>query len=101
MLHVVRAATAKMPRIGCRFTIWHRGILPGEELDRLDLRPARTAAEADFTGGERGWIGDNPFIFLRHSKKVRATADLLAHDPAERGAHGGLAAAKSLGFREP
>jgi UDP-glucose 4-epimerase len=26
----------------------------------------------EFTGGERGWIGDNPFIFL-DTKKVRAT----------------------------
>jgi UDP-glucose 4-epimerase len=26
----------------------------------------------EFTGGERGWIGDNPFIFLE-TKKIRAT----------------------------
>jgi len=26
----------------------------------------------EFTGGERGWIGDNPFIFLE-TKKVQAT----------------------------
>ncbi len=26
----------------------------------------------DFTGGDRGWIGDNPFIFL-DTKKIRAT----------------------------
>jgi UDP-glucose 4-epimerase len=24
--------------------------------------------ELEFTGGERGWIGDNPFIFLDTSK---------------------------------
>ena len=27
--------------------------------------------ELDFTGGDRGWIGDNPFIFLE-TKKVRS-----------------------------
>lgn len=33
----------------------------------LKLQP-----ELDFTGGERGWVGDNPFIFL-DTAKVRAT----------------------------
>ena len=28
--------------------------------------------ELQFTGGERGWVGDNPFIFL-DSTKVRQT----------------------------
>ena len=32
----------------------------------LGVRP-----QLDFTGGDRGWIGDNPFIFLE-TKKVRA-----------------------------
>jgi UDP-glucose 4-epimerase len=34
---------------------------------QLGLNP-----ELEFTGGERGWIGDNPFIFL-DTRKVRAT----------------------------
>lgn len=34
--------------------------------DHLGLTPKR-----DYTGGERGWIGDNPFIFL-DTKKVRS-----------------------------
>jgi UDP-glucose 4-epimerase len=34
---------------------------------RLGLDP-----ELEFTGGERGWIGDNPFIFL-DTKKIRDT----------------------------
>ena len=33
----------------------------------LELDP-----ELEFTGGERGWIGDSPFIFLE-TKKIRAT----------------------------
>jgi UDP-glucose 4-epimerase len=34
--------------------------------ERLGVNPART-----YTGGERGWIGDSPFIFL-DTKKVRS-----------------------------
>ena len=33
----------------------------------LDLKP-----RIEFTGGERGWIGDNPFIFLE-TEKIRST----------------------------
>jgi UDP-glucose 4-epimerase len=35
--------------------------------DALGLKP-----RLEYTGGERGWIGDNPFIFLE-TKKIRAT----------------------------
>jgi UDP-glucose 4-epimerase len=35
--------------------------------DALNLKP-----RLDFTGGERGWIGDNPFIFLE-TAKIQAT----------------------------
>ena len=35
--------------------------------ERLGLKP-----ELRFTGGERGWVGDNPFIFL-DTTKIRAT----------------------------
>jgi UDP-glucose 4-epimerase len=34
---------------------------------RLDLEP-----KLEFTGGDRGWIGDNPFIFL-DTRKIRET----------------------------
>jgi UDP-glucose 4-epimerase len=34
--------------------------------DELGVRPAR-----EYTGGERGWIGDSPFIFL-DTAKIRA-----------------------------
>lgn len=34
--------------------------------ERLGIDPVR-----DYTGGDRGWIGDNPFIFL-DTTKVRA-----------------------------
>jgi UDP-glucose 4-epimerase len=34
--------------------------------EALGVRP-----ELEYTGGDRGWIGDNPFIFL-DTKKIRA-----------------------------
>ncbi|HEY0790899.1 MAG TPA: NAD-dependent epimerase/dehydratase family protein [Chthoniobacterales bacterium] len=34
---------------------------------RLGVKP-----ELEFTGGERGWVGDNPFIFLE-TRKIQAT----------------------------
>ena len=49
----------------------HRRVLPGERLDRLDLRAPGVAPALDYTGGERGWIGDSPFIFL-DTAKIRA-----------------------------
>ena len=47
----------------------HRRILPGERLDRLDHRRTSGCDPAlTYTGGERGWIGDSPFIFLDTAK---------------------------------
>ncbi len=34
-------------------------------------RPGRAAPTCEYTGGERGWIGDNPFIFL-DTARIRA-----------------------------
>jgi len=34
--------------------------------DELGINPRR-----EYTGGERGWIGDNPFIFL-DCRRIRA-----------------------------
>jgi UDP-glucose 4-epimerase len=73
MLHVVRLRLARETK--------HRSVvfnLGAEQFctvkesiswicDHLGMRP-----ELHFTGGERGWIGDNPFIFL-DTKKLRAT----------------------------
>jgi UDP-glucose 4-epimerase len=36
-------------------------------VDRLGVNP-----EVEYLGGDRGWIGDNPFIFLE-TNKIRAT----------------------------
>ena len=73
MLHVTRAATARDARhrvqvynLGteeyCRVTDSIGWICEGLGLD----------PELRFTGGERGWVGDNPFIFL-DTAKVRQT----------------------------
>ena len=73
MLHVTRAHTAAKARHGVE--VYNLGTAEycqvkdsiGWICGHLGLRP-----ELRFTGGERGWVGDNPFIFLE-TKKVRAT----------------------------
>lgn len=48
---------------------------------RLGVRP-----KLEFTGGDRGWVGDNPFIFLE-TKKIQETgwrASILIHEAVER-----------------
>ena len=64
----------------------HRRVLPGERLDRLDHRaPRPRRPSCDYTGGDRGWIGDSPFIFLDTAQDPRARLDAEADDP--RGHH--------------
>ena len=73
MLHVTRAGTAARARHGVE--VYNLGTAEycqvkdsiGWICKHLGLQP-----ELRFTGGERGWVGDNPFIFLE-TKKVRAT----------------------------
>ena len=60
---------------------------------RLGVSPRLT-----YSGGDRGWIGDNPFIFL-DTKRIRSlgwTAE--AQHPARCRADGRLAADQSTGF---
>ena len=73
MLHVTRAGTAAKAKHGVE--VYNLGTAEycqvkdsiGWICKHLGLQP-----ELRFTGGERGWVGDNPFIFLE-TKKVRAT----------------------------
>ena len=73
MLHVTRAGTAREAKH--RVQVYNLGTEEycqvkdsiGWISEHLGIRP-----ELRFTGGERGWVGDNPFIFL-DTKKVRAT----------------------------
>jgi UDP-glucose 4-epimerase len=73
ILHVARAGTARGAKHGVQ--IYNLGTAEycqvkdsiGWICARLGLQP-----ELRFQGGERGWVGDNPFIFLE-TAKIRAT----------------------------
>lgn len=73
MLHVTRQATAKDAKHHTQ--IYNLGTPEYVQVNQsigyicaaLGLRPT-----LEYTGGNRGWIGDNPFIFL-DTKKVQST----------------------------
>ncbi|MBI5382525.1 MAG: NAD-dependent epimerase/dehydratase family protein [Opitutae bacterium] len=73
ILHVVRAGTAASAKH--RTQIYNLGTAEYVQVNdsvrficnALGLKP-----ELRYTGGDRGWIGDNPFIFLE-TKKIQAT----------------------------
>jgi UDP-glucose 4-epimerase len=73
ILHVVRLGTAAKAKH--RTEIYNLGTPEYVQVKdsiryicgALNLKP-----ELRFTGGDRGWIGDNPFIFLE-TKKIQST----------------------------
>jgi UDP-glucose 4-epimerase len=73
MLHVMRLGTAQKAKHGVE--IYNLGTAEyvrvtdsiGYICKALGLQP-----KLEYTGGQRGWVGDNPFIFL-DTKKVQAT----------------------------
>ena len=73
MLHVTRAATARDAKH--RTQIYNLGTPQfvqvndsiGHICAALGLKP-----RLEYTGGERGWVGDNPFIFL-DTRKIQST----------------------------
>ena len=73
ILHVVRAETAKGAKH--RTQVYNLGTPEYVRVNdsvgficaSMGLKP-----ELRYTGGDRGWIGDNPFIFLE-TKKIQAT----------------------------
>lgn len=73
MLHVTRLATARGAKH--RTQVYNLGTPEYVEVNQsigyictaLGLKP-----KLEYTGGNRGWIGDNPFIFL-DTKKIQAT----------------------------
>ena len=73
ILHVMRAGTARGAKHGVQiYNLGTDGYCQVKDsigwiCARLGLKP-----ELRFAGGERGWVGDNPFIFLE-TAKVRAT----------------------------
>jgi UDP-glucose 4-epimerase len=73
MLHVIDRETPKLAKHGCEvFNLGANEYCTVKDsvswiTARLGLSPT-----LEFTGGDRGWIGDNPFIFL-DTRKVRET----------------------------
>jgi UDP-glucose 4-epimerase len=73
MLHVTRKATAKDAKHHTQ--VYNLGTPEYVEVNRsigylcaaLGVKP-----KLEYTGGNKGWIGDNPFIFL-DTKKIQAT----------------------------
>ncbi|MGC4073514.1 MAG: NAD-dependent epimerase/dehydratase family protein [Nibricoccus sp.] len=73
VLHVTRAATARVAKH--RTQIYNLGTPEFVQVNdsiraicsALELKP-----KLEYTGGNRGWIGDNPFIFL-DTKKIQST----------------------------
>ncbi len=73
MLHVMELGTAKAARHGVE--IYNLGTAEYVQVNNsigylcgvLGLQP-----KLEYSGGSRGWVGDNPFIFLE-TKKIRST----------------------------
>ena len=73
MLHVIRAQTARPAPHHTQ--VYNLGTAEYVQVNQsigiicaaLGLQP-----QLEYTGGDRGWIGDNPFIFL-DTKKIQAT----------------------------
>jgi UDP-glucose 4-epimerase len=73
MLHVMRLETAKKaPHLIQVYNLGTSEFVQVNDsvkiiIDSLNLKPT-----LEYTGGNKGWIGDNPFIFLE-TKKITAT----------------------------
>ena len=63
--------------------------------DELGLTP-----RLEYSGGERGWIGDNPFIFLDAVEDARPGLGAAASHRAGRAADAALAARQPMGAGE-
>jgi len=73
VLHVARAGTARSAKH--RTQVYNLGTPEYVEVRQsigVICRALAVTPELEFTGGDRGWIGDNPFIFL-DTKKIQAT----------------------------
>jgi UDP-glucose 4-epimerase len=73
MLHVMNLGTAEQAKH--RVEVYNLGTEEYVQVDdsiRLICGHLGLTPRLEYSGGDRGWIGDNPFIFL-DTKKVRAT----------------------------
>jgi UDP-glucose 4-epimerase len=73
MLHVMNAGLATKARH--RVEVFNLGTpeyVQVKDSIRFICAHLNVKPKLEFTGGERGWVGDNPFIFLE-TKKIQAT----------------------------
>jgi UDP-glucose 4-epimerase len=73
ILHVVRKATALEAKH--RTQVYNLGTAEYVQVNDsvgFICRALGLTPRLEYTGGDRGWIGDNPFIFL-DTTKIRAT----------------------------
>ena len=73
MLHVMHAELASKARH--RVEVFNLGTPEYVQVNdsiRLICRALGLQPRLEYTGGERGWVGDNPFIFLE-TKRIQAT----------------------------
>jgi UDP-glucose 4-epimerase len=73
MLHVIRKATARDAKHHTQiYNLGTPEFVQVNDSIRFICGALGIKPRLDYTGGDRGWIGDNPFIFL-DTKKIQAT----------------------------
>jgi UDP-glucose 4-epimerase len=73
MLHVIGLGTAKQARhrVEC-YNLGTEEFVQVNNSIRFIAAALGVKPKLEYSGGNKGWVGDNPFIFL-DTKKVRAT----------------------------
>jgi len=73
MLHVVNRAAAKSAKHGVEtYNLGTEEYVRVNDSIRFICTALGLKPKLEYSGGKKGWIGDNPFIFL-DTKKIRAT----------------------------
>jgi UDP-glucose 4-epimerase len=73
MLHVANRATAKQAKHGVEtYNLGTEEYVQVNDSIRFICGALGLKPKLEYSGGKKGWIGDNPFIFL-DTKKIRAT----------------------------
>ena len=96
MLLAIRACQGQGERLNLGTDEYSR---VNDSIGWISERLGRQARSSTYAGGERGWIGDSPFIFARHQAHSLAWLEADADHPRGRVAHGRLARCQQLGVR--
>ncbi len=73
MLHVMNTGTAKQAKHGVQiYNLGTNEYVQVNDSIRYICAALKLSPKLEYTGGSRGWVGDNPFIFL-DTAKVRGT----------------------------